>query len=826
MAEGEKVGEIYYTVDARTDGLVTSSNAAEKSLDNLQGSLGRTDKAAAKTQKAANDAAGGVGRFGRAINGLASETTKLTANLNPLSLAIGAVISIDALRRIQQLGEEFTLLQARVTRLSGSAQQAAQNYQTLLQIASTTGATMGDTVKLWESLTATLRELGGNDAQVLRLTETLQKIGTIGGSSTQELSDGLRQLGQALAGGVIRAEEFNSIVENVPQLAREIAAGLGIPFGELRQLMLDGELTAEKVLGAIQKRTQDVDREFAKLPRTVGQAANALTNEFGAALSTLDKAVGFSTTLAALFDKIAKGVALTAGNLTDQQRLNQLVAERADLEARLQAMRENDGKNLRGIQSLTRQIGEANLEILQIQERAVKAQKDAGQAIKGQGGGSDPEANKALETLREQAEASRVSGLERAKLIAVQKLGTKATAEEVAEAQRLATEIYNADAARKTSVATRKEENKEEREAAKARQENETAVTDLATQLSLAALKGRELAEAQALLRLNEFATPDQIARVKQLAAAIEAQKQAEANQQLLGQVDPIAGEQQRFATELENLRKLNEAKLLEDQRYLDLKTQAEVAHDEQMRVLREENFRQQSELNNLLLASLDQLQQGATNALTGLITGASSGEDAIRSLASSILNEAVGAVVKLGIEQVKSIVMGQAAQTAAAGTAAATGAAMTASYAPAAAAASIASFGGAAAAGLAALASSIPAALGLFGGRQYGGGVNAGGLYRINENGAPEVFQDNAGKQYMLPNTRGEVISNRDAQGGGGGVQVSVNLIEDSSRGGQVSQRQEGNKVQIDAFVADIRGGGPQSRALEQTYGLRRSGQ
>lgn len=822
----EQVGEIYYTVDARTDGLVTSSRAAEKQLDGLQESMGKTDKAAARTQKAANDAAGGIGKVGKEAQTAGTKMDGFATKLSPLAVAIGGLVTIDTLRRIQQLGEEFTLLQARVTRLSGSTQQAATNYQTLLNIASTTGATMGDTVKLWESLTATLRELGGTDAQVLRLTETLQKIGTIGGSSTQELSDGLRQLGQALAGGVIRAEEFNSIVENVPQLAREIAAGLGIPFGELRQLMLDGELTAEKVLGAIQTRTQDVDREFAKLPRTVGQAANALTNEFGAALSTLDKAVGFSEKLAFLFDKIASGVALTAGNLTDQQRLNQLVAERVDLEARLQAMRENDGKNLRGIQSLTRQIGEANLEILQIQNRVVQGQKDAAKPIAGGGTKADPEANKALETLREQAAAAKLSGEERAKLIAVQKLGDKATKEEIAEAERLASAIYAADAARKTSVATRKEENKEERDAAKARQENEQAVTDLAVQLSLAALKGRELAEAQATLKLNEFATPDQIARVKQLAAAIEAQKQAEANQQLLGQVDPIAGEQQRFTTELENLRKLNEAKLLEDQRYRDLKTQAEVAHAEQMKVLQEENFRKQSELNNLLLASLDQLQQGATNALTGLITGASNGEDAIRSLASSILNEAVGAVVKLGIEQVKALVMGQAAQTAAAGTAAATGAAMTASYAPAAAAASIASFGGAAGAGLAALASAIPAALGLFGGRQYGGGVNAGGLYRINENGAPEVFQDNAGKQYMLPNTRGEVISNRDAQGGGGGVQVSVNLIEDSSKGGQVSQRQEGNKVQIDAFVADIRGGGPASRAIEQTYGVRRVGQ
>lgn len=824
---GENVGEIYYVVDAKTDQLVNASKAADTHLGRLQTGMDKTDKAAGRMQKAANDAAGGMSRLGKSAGDTGRQVQGLSTSLSPLAASIAGLITVDALRRVQQLSEQFTLLEARITRLSGSAQQGAQNYQALLAIASTTGSALGDTVKLWENLTNTLRDLGGTDQQVLRLTETLQKIGTIGGSSTQEMADGLRQLGQGLAGGILRAEEFNSVVENIPQLAREIAAGLGVPFGELRKMLLDGELTADRVLGAIQKRTEDVDREFSKLPRTVGQAAQAITNDFGAALATLDKAVGFSQTLAFLIDKVASGVRLTAGNLTEQQQLNVLLEQRADLQARLSAMQENDGKNLRGIQSLTRQIGEANLEILAIQNRRVAQQKKEGAPVTGGAGGQGSgESLKALETLKEQAAVAALAGEERAKLVAVQKLGTKATAEERAEAERLAVEIFRAENARKTSVTTRKEENKEAAEAARLAKENATVVTDLATQLSLASLKGRELAEAQALLRLNEFATPDQIARVKQLAAAIQAQKEAEANKQLLGQVDPIAGEQQRFGLELENLRKLNEAKLLEDQRYLDLKTQAETAHAEQMRVLQEENFRKQSEWNALLLDSLAQLEQGATNALVGLVTGASNGEDAVRALAGSILNEAVGALVKLGIEQVKNMVIGQTAQAASAATAAATGAAMAASYAPAAAAASIASFGGAAAAGLTALASAVPAALGLFGGgRQYGGPVAPGSLYRVNEAG-PEVFQGAGGKQYMIPDTRGNVVSNADASGGSGSTQVTVNIIEDAQRAGQVEQRQRPDGgAEVDAFVADIMGDGPRSRAMQQAFGVRRVG-
>src|SRR5699024_5553319 len=57
---------------------------------------------------------------------------------------------------------------------------------------------------------------------------------------------------------------------------------------------------------------------------------------------------------------------------------------------------------------------------------------------------------------------------------------------------------------------------------------------------------------------------------------------------------------------------------------------------------------------------------------------------------------------------------------------------------------------------------------------RRQGGPVSPGSMYRVNEGGRPEVFQNNLGQQYMIPNERGKVISNSDAKGGGG---VVVNI-------------------------------------------------
>ena len=339
--------------------------------------------------------------------------------------------------------------------------------------------------------------------------------------------------------------------------------------------------------------------------------------------------------------------------------------------------------------------------------------------------------------------------------------------------------------------------------------------------LQLAGATDEQIRAAQSSLSLVD--AYEQQEDAAKAAAKAEEDKKA-ALQTALMQADPIAAEQSKFKTEIASLKALNEAKLLEDQRYLELKMQAEAAHDAQMAALQEENFRRQSYANELLMASLDQVQQASTNALVGLVTGATNGEEAIRSLAGSILNEAVGALVKMGIEQVKAIVMGQTAQAAAAATAAATGAAMATSYAPAAAAASVASFGGAAGAGLSALASAIPAAIGLFSGRALGGPVQSDQMYRVNETGSPEIFNAANGRQYMMPNQRGEVVSNKDATSGGG-ANVVVNITNNT--GAQVTQteRTQDDSRIIDIVVGDMMANGKSASAVNQITGTRRPG-
>lgn len=122
---------------------------------------------------------------------------------------------------------------------------------------------------------------------------------------------------------------------------------------------------------------------------------------------------------------------------------------------------------------------------------------------------------------------------------------------------------------------------------------------------------------------------------------------------------------------------------------------------------------------------------------------------------------------------------MGQAAAAASLASTMAQATAAASAWAPAAMSASIATMGSATAIGQTAYAGSLLAAKGMAvaGARYNGGPVDAGSLYRVGENGKPEIFQASNGSQYMIPGDNGRVISNKDMQGGGSGTSVVQNV-------------------------------------------------
>lgn len=324
----------------------------------------------------------------------------------------------------------------------------------------------------------------------------------------------------------------------------------------------------------------------------------------------------------------------------------------------------------------------------------------------------------------------------------------------------------------KKLTAAQREAARAAKKLADAQQANIDTVNDLQEALSQAGMEAEELAMRQAELSLNEYATPEQIARVRELARQLEEVNrfnELSDKAATLGKEDSITD---KFAQEQAELLEMHQLKIITDEEYAEHKMVLERGMHDDLMVLAEERFRSQSTMNDLLISSLDSIGSHATDAFMDFATGAKTGKDAALAMAQAIGQSVVRAVVDMGVQMAVNAVKEKIFAAQSVATAATTGAAITAAYAPAAATASIATMGGAAAAGstsmLASMGAMIAGALSFGGGRQYGGGVDGNSFYRVNEGGKPEIFNGSDGHQYMMPNQRGEVVSNKNASGGG----------------------------------------------------------
>ena len=309
-----------------------------------------------------------------------------------------------------------------------------------------------------------------------------------------------------------------------------------------------------------------------------------------------------------------------------------------------------------------------------------------------------------------------------------------------------------------------------------------------------------ESAKLAAQQQLNKQATE---AQVNALAKEILAQDQlkqkyedqkkaAEERNRLTAEFNPVQQAGTDYAKQQKDLESARALNLVTEQQYQQQKEILARTYEQNRMAAAEELYKQQSAGNEFLMNSLDALGNAATSTISGLLSGTMSVTEAMQNFANIILNQAVGALVEMGLNQIKNTILsdalaktqqanivttaavGNAASTTSAAVQSANSATVAAAAAPAAAATSVWSWGTAAAVGGAALLGTFALAKAASG-RRYGGAVNPGSMYPVNEGGAPEMLTVGA-KQYLMPNARGEVVSNSDATGGNGGITFIVN--------------------------------------------------
>ncbi len=423
-----------------------------------------------------------------------------------------------------------------------------------------------------------------------------------------------------------------------------------------------------------------------------------------------------------------------------------------------------------------------------------------------------------LANLKQQSElaadSTRELSREQAILTAQQSLGSAATQKDIELAGKYAAAKWDtgnairAQAAAEKLIAEKGESSRYEQE-----------TKDLNTALSARKISQEQYDKAS---EKSEQEHQTNLAKIRSDAVVSPQQEAA-------GSVDPVQQLANENAKKLALIQQFETNKTITEQQGLELRRAANKQYEQERTDAMFALWSQQTIGNQVLAASIESFSQAASGALSGVITGTQSASDAMRGLADTVLNSVIQTFVEMGLQQVKSAIMGATAQQAAiaatttaqvAGistqTAASTTAAVatTAAWTPAAIMSSVASFGGAVAIGLGAMAGIMA----LSGKRKNGGPVSAGGMYQVGEGGMPEIYQSSSGRQYMIPGDNGSVISNKDMQGNGnggtGGVIVNINNYTPATVDMQQSTSPSGG-ITVDVFIADMNAGGPMSQSI-----------
>lgn len=583
------------------------------------------------------------------------------------------------------------------------------------------------------------------------------------------------------------------------------------------KIKLEGDLAENKKRhGLISKYLSDAQDEYnRKAKEAIDLSVKSATtldvekSAFGRLTTQIREATGAKEEFSLVRPKLdyggAEGEKLLK-QMEERLALSKLEgAERAKLKAMYDAKDAGitDPDAIRNLQDLAAQ----EYENTQAKKEGIKTAKQAASsALK-----EATEAEKLKQKITDVANATKAAELETkglareaAILEAVQKLGSKATKAQVAEITELAGKEFDL----KQKIKDRKDAFSQNPEA-KANQEYKLSLEQLERQL-----KGNLVTEENYQRRRLELASEYS----KKIAEA-NANKTVSPQDNLKAQVDPVQQLKNEHERKLALIKEYENQKVLTQQQSLELMNAANTQYEQDRLNAQWEIWRNQSQANQFLADGLDALGQRSTNVLTGLLTGTQSLNDAFRNVALTIVDQAVGALVQMGMQQVKNMVtesaMRKASNAQAIADATTTGAAITNAMAPAAATTSIATMGSAATWGMAAMATAIPAMIALAGARKNGGPVDAGSMYRVGEGGKPEIFKANNGRQYMIPGDNGKVISNKDMQGGGMNVNVVFNDYSSAGHKFDAQTSQDGNTLTIQAFIMDMDNKGPMLQSI-----------
>ncbi|EPH9632522.1 phage tail tape measure protein [Escherichia coli] len=234
--------------------------------------------------------------------------SELTNGFASAGKAAAAASAAFATGKIVQIADEWNSVNARLKQASQSSDDFTESQRALMDISQRTGTAFSDNASLFARSAASMREYGYSSQQVLDVTEAISTGLKLSGASTAEASSVITQFSQALAQGVLRGEEFNSVNENGDRVIRALAAGMGVARKDLKAMADQGLLTADKVVPALISQLGTMRGEFEAMPQTVSAATTKIENAFMAWVGGANEATGATATLVSVMNGVADNI--------------------------------------------------------------------------------------------------------------------------------------------------------------------------------------------------------------------------------------------------------------------------------------------------------------------------------------------------------------------------------------------------------------------------------------------------------------------------------------------------------------------------------------
>lgn len=237
---------------------IRAAAAAEKEAE-------RQARAAAKAQK----------EYNQSMESGTGSADRLATSVNRLA---GGYIGLQGGKELLQMSDSLVSTTARLNSINDGLQTTAQLNRMIFQSANRARGSYAETAAMVSKLGLLAGDAFGNTQEIVAFAEQLNKQMVISGTKTAEGQAAMLQLTQAMASGVLRGEELNSILEQTPMIAQTIANYLGVNVGQMREMASEGAITADIVKNAMFAAAEETNAKFEEMPMTWGQVWTKFQN--------------------------------------------------------------------------------------------------------------------------------------------------------------------------------------------------------------------------------------------------------------------------------------------------------------------------------------------------------------------------------------------------------------------------------------------------------------------------------------------------------------------------------------------------------------------